>query len=149
MNARNSPWILAIEDSDSDLYLLRRVLDETPNPKEVVHARDGEEAISFIRELAESGREGLPDLIVIDLNMPRVDGFEVLEQLVAQRAFRAVPVVVVTSSQQEADKQRAMASGADAYFVKPVEFSRYKELPKIMDEARGARSKKVAGSSCS
>lgn len=147
LNAKKA-WILAIEDSDSDVYLLQRVLDESPGPKEIIRARDGEQAISLIRELADSGSEELPDLIVIDLNMPRVDGFEVLEQIVAQRAFRAVPVIVVTSSQQEADRKLAMASGADAYFVKPSEFSRYKELPKIMDQARSARSKKVAGSSC-
>jgi CheY-like chemotaxis protein len=77
-----------------------------------------------------------------------VDGFEVLEQILSQRAFRTVPVIVVTSSQQESDRQLAMASGADAYFVKPSEFSRYKELPRIMDQARSARSKKVAGSCC-
>ena len=147
-DAKKAPWILAIEDSDSDVYLLQRVLDESPGPKEIVRARDGEEAISLIRELAQGGIEALPDLIVIDLNMPRVDGFEVLEQLAAHRVFRPVPVIVVTSSQQEADWQLAISSGADAYFVKPSEFSRYKELPKIMDQARSARSKKIATSCC-
>jgi two-component system, response regulator len=147
VTAQKAPWILAIEDSDSDLYLLQRVLDESPGPKRVVRARDGEQAIALIRELAGGVREALPDLIVIDLNMPRVDGFEVLEQLVAQKALSAIPVIVVTSSQQEADRQRAMASGADAYFVKPLEFSRYKELPQIMDQARSARSKKVSAAS--
>ena len=147
MNAKKAPWILAVEDSDSDAYLLQRILNESPGPKEVVRARDGEQAISLILELAQSGNDGLPDLIVIDLNMPRVDGFEVLEHLLAQRAFQAVPIIVVTSSQQEADRQMAIARGADAYFVKPSEFSRYKELPQIMDQARSSRLKKVAGAS--
>jgi len=146
---KKEPWILAVEDSDSDVYLLQRVLDESPNPKEIVRARDGEQAISLIRELADGGSEVLPELIFIDLNLPRVDGFEVLEQIQKQAAFRAVPLVVVTSSQQEADKQLAMDRGADAYFVKPLEFSRYRELPNIMDQARDTRSKKVAASSCS
>ena len=149
MKAKKAPWILAIEDSDSDLYLLQRVLNESPGPKEVVRARDGEQAISLIHEVAESGSETLPDLIVIDLNMPRVDGFEVLEELMAQRVFRTVPVVVVTSSQQEADRQLAMASGADGYFIKPLEVLRYKELLKIMDQARSVRSHKIAASFCS
>jgi CheY-like chemotaxis protein len=147
LTANRDPWILAIEDSDSDVYLLQRVLNDTPGPKEIIRARDGEQAISLIRELAESRNEALPDLIVLDLNMPRVDCFEVLEQLVALRAFRTVPVIVVTSSQHETERELAMARGADAFFVKPFEFSRYKELPKIMDQARSARSKRVAGSS--
>ena len=112
-------------------------------------ATDKQQAISLIRELADGGSEVLPELIFIDLNLPRVDGFEVLEQIQKQAAFRAVPLVVVTSSQQEADKQLAMDRGADAYFVKPLEFSRYRELPNIMDQARDTRSKKVAASSCS
>lgn len=147
VNSEKTPWILAIEDSDSDLYLLQRVVNQTPGPKDVRRASDGEQAISLIRKLAAGGNEALPDLIVLDLNMPRVDGFEVLEQLVVLRAFLAVPIVVVTSSQQEADRQLAMARGADAYFVKPSAFSGYKELPNIMDQARNARSKKVASSS--
>jgi len=147
MDAKKAPWILAVEDSDSDVYLLQRILNESPGPKEVVRARDGEQANSLILELAQSGNEGLPDLVVIDLNMPRVDGFEVLEHLVAQRAFQAVPIIVVTSSEQEADRQLAMARGADAYFVKPSEFSRYRELLQIMDQARSSRLKKVAGAS--
>jgi len=146
---KKEPWILAVEDSDSDVYLIQRALDESSNPKEIVRARDGEQAISLIRELADGGSEVLPELIFIDLNLPRVDGFEVLEQIQKQAAFRAVPLVVVTSSQQEADKQLAMDRGADAYFVKPLEFSRYRELPNIMDQARDTRSKKVAASSCS
>ena len=149
MNARSHPWILAIEDSDSDLYLLQRVLDESPYPEEIVRARDGEQAISLIRELAGGGSDPLPDLIFIDLNMPRVDGLEVLEQIAKEVAFRAVPLIVVTSSQQDTDRQLAMARGADAYFVKPLEFSSYKGLLKIMDEARSSRSRKAASRSCS
>jgi len=149
VNARSHPWILAIEDSDSDLYLLQRVLDESPYPEEIVRARDGEQAISLIRELAGGGSDPLPDLIFIDLNMPRVDGLEVLEQIAKEVAFRAVPLIVVTSSQQDTDRQLAMARGADAYFVKPLEFSSYKGLLKIMDEARSSRSRKAAGRSCS
>lgn len=149
MTARSHPWILAIEDSDSDLYLLQRVLDESPHPEEIVRARDGEQAISLIRELAGGGSDPLPDLIFIDLNMPRVDGLEVLEQIAKEVAFRSVPLIVVTSSQQDNDRQLAMARGADAYFVKPLEFASYKGLLKIMDEARSSRSRKAAGRSCS
>ena len=148
MNSSEIPWILAIEDSDNDLYLLQRVLDESPGPKRVVRARDGEQAMLLIQELAAGGSEALPDIIIIDLNMPRVDGFEVLEQLVSQRAFRTVPVVVVTSSQDEGDRQLARASGADGYFIKPLEVVRYKELLKIMDQARSLRSHKIGASFC-
>ena len=146
MTTKRDPWILAIEDSESDVFLLQRVLNDSPGPKELVRARDGEDAIALIRKLAESRNEALPDLILIDLNMPRVDGFEVLEQLSAPSAFRAVPVIVVTSSQEETDRQLALARGADAFFVKPLELSHYKELPKIMDQARSARSKRVSAS---
>jgi CheY-like chemotaxis protein len=87
----------------------------------------------------ESGPESLPELIVIDLNVPRIDGHELLAHLRAHDAFEEIPVLVVTSSQADADRKRALAGGADGYFVKPMDISSYERLPDAMEGARRAR----------
>jgi CheY-like chemotaxis protein len=80
---------------------------------------------------------------VIDLNLPRINGFEVLEHLDAQEALHAVPVIVMTSSNQEEDLTKALRSGADAYFVKPLDPSSYRNLMKSINQARLVRSDKL------
>jgi two-component system, chemotaxis family, response regulator Rcp1 len=137
------PWILAVDDSESDIYLLERALDEAGGSAQVVRAKDGEQAVDLINELAKDGADSVPDLIVLDLNLPCIDGHEVLAVLGAKEAFKAVPVLVVTSSEEQSDKERALAEGADAYFVKPLTFDSYRRLPKAIDDARRARSQKT------
>jgi CheY-like chemotaxis protein len=136
-------WILAVEDSDNDMYLLQRVLDEDAGPRDIVRARNGEQAIELIRDVAKGMIQSPPDFIVIDLNLPRINGFEVLEHLDAQEALHAVPVIVMTSSNQEEDLTKALRSGADAYFVKPLDPSSYRNLMKSINQARLVRSDKL------
>jgi len=142
LSNNKSPWILAVEDSATDMYLLQRVLDETPKPPQIIQARDGERAIQLLRDLA-ANHEILPDLIVIDLNLPRVDGYQVLAHLRSNDAFQEIPIVAVTSSQAEGDRKRALAGGADAYFVKPMDIASYRQLPGAMDDARRVRLTKL------
>lgn len=132
-------WILAVEDSDTDAYLFQHVLDECRNDKQIIRSPDGEKAIAFLRELADSGETSLPDFVVIDLNLPRVNGYEVLAHLRSEKVFQSVPVIVITSSQTEEDRRKAMAGGADAYFVKPLDLASYYKLPDVMEGARQVR----------
>jgi CheY-like chemotaxis protein len=140
VNWQGQHWTLAVEDSETDMYLLRLALEKNPSGQQIICVRDGEQAIELLRELAVAGRESFPNLILLDLNMPRVDGYEVLTHLRSQNAFDEIPVVVVTSSQVEAEKRKALAVGADAYFVKPMDVASYARLPDVIDEARRLRS---------
>jgi CheY-like chemotaxis protein len=133
-------WILVVEDSESDIYLLQQALDRGPEPEPIVRAADGEEAIALLQELAEREPGSFPDLIVIDINLPRADGFEVLRHLSAQLVFQQTPIIVVTSSRQATDRKKALAAGADAFFVKPLDLASYGRFPAIIHEARRSRS---------
>jgi CheY-like chemotaxis protein len=139
LNPRRGSWILVIEDSDSDMYLLQRAVDAGPTARQVRRVRNGEQAIELLRQIADGGPGSLPDVIVIDLNLPRIDGHEVLAHLRAHEAFEEIPVLIVTSSQAEADRKRALAGGADGYFVKPIDIFSYEKLPDAMEGARRAR----------
>ena len=140
MRPQSAPWILAVEDSESDTYLLQQAVERGPAPEPILRAADGEKAIELLQGLAETEPRSLPDLIVVDINLPRANGFEVLKLLAADKAFQQIPVVVVTSSRQELDRKKALAGGADAFFVKPLDLGSYARLPGIICEARRTRS---------
>ncbi|HWR78089.1 MAG TPA: response regulator [Thiobacillus sp.] len=121
----NQP-ILLVEDNPVDLDLTLRALAKRKltNPMQV--ARDGAEALSWIPRW-ESG-EPWPALILLDLKLPKVNGLEVLRQLKAHPILRAVPVVVLTTSSEDVDMQRAYQLGANSYIVKPVDFDKFMEM---------------------
>ena len=144
MRPEGNHWILAVEDSESDAYLLKEALDRGPEPEPIIRAADGQEAIDLLMELAEGEPGSFPDLIVIDINLPRANGYEVLNVLKAYKAFQQIPVVVVTSSPQAMDRKKALAGGADAFFVKPLDLASYNRLPGIIHEARKIRSRRFA-----
>ncbi|MBX3278464.1 MAG: response regulator [Acidobacteria bacterium] len=119
--------ILLVEDNPVDLDLTLRAFKrrKLTNPIEV--ARDGEEALEWVARTAAIG-EGLPVLILLDLKLPKVDGLEVLRHLKTHPSFRAVPVVVLTTSSESADVQTAYQLGANSYIVKPVDFEKFIEV---------------------
>lgn len=119
--------ILMIEDNPTDVLLTRRALSETGIPHEVQVARDGEEGLNVLLSLKADESEP-PDLILLDLNMPKKDGFEVLAQMRAQPHIGRIPVVVLTSSTHRADVERCYALHANSYLAKPVEYKGLKEL---------------------
>jgi hypothetical protein len=118
--------ILLVEDNPVDLDLTRRALAgrKLANPIEI--ARDGEEALGFIPRW-EAG-EPLPALILLDLKLPKADGLEVLRRIKEHPAFRAIPVIVLTSSAGDADIKEAYNLGANSYIVKPVDFEKFVEV---------------------
>ena len=135
---------MVVEDNETDLYLLQLFLSAEPPVQHLLRARDGEEGIELLNEFASGGRGSLPDLIVVDLNLPRVNGHEVLAYLRAQQAFQKTPVIVVTSCEAEAERKKAIEGGADAYFVKPFDIASYRRLPDAIAEARRVRSERMA-----
>ena len=122
--------ILLVEDNPDDEALTLRALKKNNIKNEVVVARDGAEALDYLfGEGAYSGRDTrvVPQVILLDLKLPKVDGFEVLRKLRADERTKRLPVVILTSSNEEQDRISGYDLGANSYVRKPVEFSSFIE----------------------
>ena len=115
---RKGMKILLVDDSEADVYLFQEAFRAVQSLHELEIARDGDEALQYLH--AAGGKEHLPDLIMLDLNLPRVDGFEVLRAIRADPKLRVIPVIVLSSSSNERQVYRAYEMGANAYVVKPM-----------------------------
>jgi two-component system response regulator len=122
--------ILLVEDTADDEELILRALRKSGIDVEVVVARDGEEALEYLFASGQYlGRDSgcLPDMVLSDLKLPRIDGLELLKQIRADSLTRAVPVVIFSSSTQDDDLQRAYSNGANSFVRKPVNCHGFQE----------------------
>ena len=117
-------WILLVDDSPDDVELTRLALEENAIANTLVVAHDGAEAIEMLSAESISQR-GLPAVILLDLNLPKVDGTEVLRHLRYNEHTRLVPVVVLTSSEEERDLVATYNLGANSYIRKPVDYTEF------------------------
>ncbi|MES2530335.1 MAG: response regulator [Pseudomonadota bacterium] len=119
--------ILLVEDDKRDLELTLIALERSQLANEVVVLRDGAQALEYLQREGEHAdrAEGNPAVILLDLKLPKVTGLEVLEAVRADAALRSVPVVMLTSSQEESDVLKSYELGVNAYVVKPVEFNQF------------------------
>ena len=124
------PSFLVIEDSEPDVFLLRLSLDSEFTEYELIQAMDGDAAIEEIRRL-EAGAE-VPDLIVIDLNLPRLSGLDLLSMIRNSPTLRFAPAVVLTSSENPKDKQRAADLGVLAFIKKPSSLDEFMTVGAIL-----------------
>ena len=123
-----NPRILLVEDNEDDIALTLRALERNKLRDQVVVVRDGREALDFVQcEGAHAGRDPsrMPDLILLDLNLPKIGGLDVLERLRAYQPSRFVPVVVLTSSMEDKDIVESYRRGANSYVQKPVDFGQF------------------------
>lgn len=120
------PPILLVEDNPMDLDLTLRAFNKKKFSNQVHIARDGEEALAYIPRW-EAG-EPLPAVILLDINLPKVNGLEVLRQLKTHERFRRIPVVVLTSSKEDKDLKTAYDLGVNSYIEKPVSFNKFMEV---------------------
>jgi CheY-like chemotaxis protein len=119
-------WILLTEDNVNDADLAVRALAIGETSAEVVVARDGAEALDCLHHHGKfCEKRGNPTVVLLDLKMPRVSGFEVLEEMKTDAQLKQIPVVVFTSSREERDVSRCYQLGANAYVVKPLDFRQY------------------------
>lgn len=121
--------ILLVEDNQDDVALTLRALKKCAVPNEVVVARDGAEALDYLFTTGAT----MPQLILLDLKLPKLDGLEVLGRLRADERTRSLPVVILTSSKEQQDVADGYALGANGYIRKPVDFG---EFVRIMEQLK-------------
>lgn len=120
--------ILLVEDNEADVVLTREAFKEAKVCNELLVVSDGVEAMAFLRKKPPYEQSPRPDLILLDLNMPRMDGRAVLKEIRNDPQLHAMPVVVLTTSQAEEDITRSYNLYANCYISKPVDFSQFMKV---------------------
>jgi CheY-like chemotaxis protein len=137
------PTLLVVEDNDDDVFLLRRALRGIPNQFDVQIAADGQQAVDYLAgagDFADRAKFPRPALMLLDLKLPFLHGFQVLEWVRAQPAWKELPVVILTSSAEERDQEQAAQFGVRAYHVKPPQPALLDDIAHaIADVAMSAR----------
>ena len=126
--------ILLVEDSPGDVTLTIEALRDAKVANRLHIARDGEEALRFLRQEGEFADRPRPDLILLDLNMPRKDGREVLADMKADDDLKRIPVVVLTTSQSEDDVAAVYNLSANCYVAKPVDLDQFLGVVRAIDD---------------
>ncbi len=126
----NPVVILMAEDSPSDADLAREAFKNGKLVNELVIVPDGVEAMLYMKKQGQYANALRPDIIVLDLNMPKKDGREVLAELKADPSFRHIPVVILTTSEDEADVLKSYELQASCYVTKPMDFSKFLDVAK-------------------
>ncbi len=128
--------ILLVEDNPTDIFVISEVLAKSALHFQLQIATDGAQALAYF-QTGPDEQSGIPDLVLLDLNIPKVKGTEVLRKIRANARSRGVPVVVVTSSDSQADRSAAQNLGANAYFKKPHGIDEYFGLAGILQKLLG------------
>ena len=140
--------ILLVEDNEGDIFLTLEALKEAKIHNDIHVVKDGDVALRYMRKQGEYSEAETPDLILLDINLPKMDGIEVLDELKKDDVLKVIPVVMLTTSDSEKDILMAYQSHANCYITKPVNFENFIEvvqsikhfwinivrLPKINDE---------------
>ncbi|MBN8482589.1 MAG: response regulator [Xanthomonadales bacterium] len=126
--------ILLVEDNEGDVRLTREALKEGRIRNRLSVVPDGEQALAFLRREGVHAEAPRPDLILLDLNLPRLDGREVLASIKNDPVLKSIPVVVLTSSRTEQDLLRAYDLHANCFITKPVEFDQFIEVVRSIED---------------
>lgn len=130
MNDRTIRIFLA-EDNEGDVFLVRRALEKHGLRCDMVVARDGEEALRILEGMRPGGNE-FPEVILLDLNLPRIDGTQLLQRIRKTKALATTPVVILTSSDSPRDRDLAMQLGANQFFRKPTDLVSFMQLGEVV-----------------
>ena len=122
--------LLYVEDEDAAVYLLKTALKEAKIHLDLHRVSDGEEALAFLNRSGPYQQVPRPDLVLLDLNLPRKGGLEVLSEMQGSESLRSLPVIVFTSSLLAADRKKSLALGAQQYITKPSSFDGFVEAVK-------------------
>ena len=133
MAVMKSLRILLVEDSPSDVRLIREALKEAAVPVQITVARDGVEATDLLQQVA-SGLANRPDLVLLDLNLPRKNGREVLAEVKGSAKLKQIPVLIMTSSKSDEDIAQAYELNANCYITKPADLAEYINVVRAIEE---------------
>ena len=133
-NSQNDIDVLLVEDDPGDVLMTREAFADNKVTNRLAVVSDGVSALEYLRKEGEYADVTTPDLILLDLNLPRMDGREVLSALKQDERLRSIPVVVLTTSEAEEDIVRSYSLHANAYVTKPVDFDRFIEVVRQIDE---------------
>ena len=126
--------VLLVEDDPGDVLMTREAFADNKVVNRLAVVSDGVSAMEYLRRQGEHSGAPTPDLILLDLNLPRMSGLEVLHELKQDETLRTIPVVVLTTSEAEEDIVRSYALHANAYVTKPVDFERFIEVVRQIDD---------------
>src|SRR5580698_11577901 len=126
--------VLLVEDSPGDVRLTREVFRDANMPIRLHVAMDGEEAMTFLRREGEHASAPRPDLILLDLNLPKMDGREVLAHIKEDDNLKTIPTVILTTSEAEADIVKSYQLQANCYLSKPVELDAFENLVRSLGD---------------
>jgi len=126
--------VLLVEDDPGDVMMTREAFQDYKLHNQLHVVSDGAEAMAFLRHEGEYAGRPRPDLVLLDLNLPRMDGRQVLEAIKSDPELASIPVVVLTTSENEDDVLRSYSLHANAYVTKPVDFARFIEVIRQIDD---------------
>lgn len=129
----NPAIILMAEDNDADVRLAEEALSEGKISNKIYRVKDGLETMAFLRKQPPYGDVPRPDILLLDLNMPRMDGREVLTEIDKDESLRGLPVVVLTTSEAEKDIVKSYRLKASCYVTKPVDFEQFIEVVRSIE----------------
>ncbi|MGH7206262.1 MAG: response regulator [Nitrospiraceae bacterium] len=122
--------ILLVEDNEDDIVIIHEAFAEARLVNVMKTVRDGEEALAYLAHQGKHKKASMPALILLDINMPKKNGFEVLKEMKADPQLRQLPVIMLTTSESEEDIARSYANGACSYIRKPVDFDQFAKVVK-------------------
>lgn len=123
--------ILLVEDSSTDAKMVLQAMDRNLRRKRVISSMDGEQAMAYLRKQKDGAR---PALILLDLNMPKKDGWQVLAECKADPALRSIPIVVFTTSQSASDIKRCYDLGANSFVPKPFDLDEFQRAVDLIED---------------
>jgi CheY-like chemotaxis protein len=126
--------VLLVEDDPGDVLLIREAFEFNKVHNNLNVVSDGEQALAYLRCEGEYAGSRRPDLVLLDLNLPRKDGREVLAEVKGDPSLRAIPIVVLTTSEAEEDVLKSYELHANAYVTKPVDFERFVSIVRQIDD---------------
>jgi CheY-like chemotaxis protein len=126
--------VLLVEDDPGDVLLIREAFDFNKVHNNLNVVNDGEQALAYLKNEGAYADANRPDLVLLDLNLPRKDGREVLAEVKADERLRTIPIVVLTTSEAEEDVLKSYQLHANAYVTKPVDFERFVAIVRQIDD---------------
>jgi len=126
--------LLLVEDSEADARLIKEVMKDQNVAVDISVVRDGEEAMSYLYKQDGYENASRPDLIILDLNMPKKDGREVLAELKANGDLQSIPVLILTTSNSDEDILKSYKLNASCYITKPMDLDKFTDIVKSLDQ---------------